>query len=273
MIENGFYILDKSYRDLVKSYNGEFEDQKSRPIFCCLKDKNIEGLYWLIPTSDLSHRTPEQIQKYINLSQVKDIRQAYYYVGHTTRPALFKISKVFPVSDKYISHEYQMQGIHLVMQDKKQIAEINQRLQRILYYETQYPNRLEQKITAVKEHICKEIQQEIDEAKREVPRYLNVNQKFDNILSQNPDIMKMYQRAEAQYFLAHPDVPHAAPYNPSDSITEQYKQVKAIRDEHNAIVLSNTDLKNAYKSAKSVYDQSKTQKITQTPQKPSSPKH
>lgn len=273
MIENGFYILDKSYRDLVKSYNGEFEDQKSRPIFCCLKDKNIEGLYWLIPTSDLSHRTPDQIQKYINLSQVKDIRQAYYYVGHTTRPALFKISKVFPVSDKYISHEYKMQGVHLIMQDKTQIAEINQRLQRILSYEAQYPNRLEQKITAVKEHICKEIQREIDKAKYEVPQYLKAIQKFDNILNTNPDIMKMYQQAEKQYFLANPDVPRATPHNPSDPIIEQYKQVKAIRNEHNAIVLSNTELKNAYKSAKSVYEQNQSQKITQTPQKPNLSKH
>ncbi len=147
---------------MVKSFNGEFENQKSRPIFCCMKDKNIEGLYWLIPTSDLSHRTSEQIQKYIDLSKVKDIRQAYYYVGHTTKPALFKISKVFPVSDKYVSHEYKMQGVHLVMQDKAQIAEINRRLRRILAYEALFPNRLEQKITAVKEHICKELQQKND---------------------------------------------------------------------------------------------------------------
>lgn len=160
MVENGFYVLDKSYGELVKSLGGEFEDQKSRPIFCCIKDKNQDGLYWLIPTSDLSHRTPEQIQKYKDLSNVKDIRQAYYYVGHTTIPALFKISKVLPVSDKYISHEYHWHNTHVILQDKKQIDEINKKLQRILVYESLHPNRLEQKITAIRDYICNELQQE-----------------------------------------------------------------------------------------------------------------
>lgn len=192
MVENGFYILDKSYRDLVKLLNGEFEEQKSRPVFCCMQDKNIKGLYWLIPTSDLSHRTPEQIQKYLNYSQVKDIRQAYYYVGHTTRPALFKISKVMPASDKYISHEYLMQGTHLIMQDKKQISEITQRLQRILAYEALHPNKLEQKITAVKEFICKEIQQE-QEIKTSLAH-------CDSILVENSKLRAELNAATQEYY-------------------------------------------------------------------------
>lgn len=160
MVENGFYVIDESYGKLVKSLGGEYENEKSRPIFCCLRDQNVNGLYWLIPTSDLSHRTPEQIQRYVDLSNVKDIRQAYYYVGHTTIPALFKISKVLPVSDKYISHEYLWHGAHVIMQDEIQIAEIKLRLQRILVYESLHPNRLEQKITAVREYICRELQKE-----------------------------------------------------------------------------------------------------------------
>ncbi len=273
MVENGFYLLDQSYINLIKQLGGKYNDSKSRPMFCCIKDNKNDGLYWLIPTSDYDHRTQSQKNRINSYLQGSGIQRAFYYVGQTNKKALFKISNVLPVSEKYITREYTSCGVHLILQDKKQISEIKKKLLKILSYENKFPNKLEQKITAVKEHICKEIQQEIDEAKREVPRYLNVNQKFDNILSQNPDIMKMYQQAEAQYFLAHPDVPRAAPYNPSDSITDQYKQVKAIRNEHNAIVLSNTDLKNAYKSAKSVYDQSQTQKNTHTPQKPSLPKH
>ena len=160
MIENGFYILDKSYAELVKQFKGEFEDPKSRPIYCCIEDRKISGLYWLIPTSDLSHRTPEQIQKLKDLEQVSDIRQAYYYIGHTTKPAIFKISKVLPVTDKYISHEYKMQGSHLIMQDKKQIAVIKERLQRILSYEALHPDKLEQRITSVKKFLCEELKQE-----------------------------------------------------------------------------------------------------------------
>lgn len=65
--------------------------------------------------------------------------------------------------------------------------------------------------------------------------------------------------------------PALRPIIPSDPIIEQYKQVKAIRNEHNAIVLSNTELKNAYKSAKSVYEQNQSQKILQIPQTPQKP--
>lgn len=167
MIENGFYILDTSYSDLVKQFNGEFDDPKSRPIYCCIEDRNISGLYWLIPTSDLSHRTPEQIQKFKDLAQVSDIRQAYYYIRHTTKPAIFKISKVLPVTDKYISHEYNMQGNHLIMQDQKQIEEIRKRLQRILSYEALHPNKLEQKITSVKTFLCEELKQEQELSKEQ----------------------------------------------------------------------------------------------------------
>lgn len=60
MIENGFYVLDKSYGEPVRSYNGEFEDQKSRPVFCCLKDKSIEGSYRLIRNDQKQLTSPAE---------------------------------------------------------------------------------------------------------------------------------------------------------------------------------------------------------------------
>ena len=199
MIENGFYILDKSYAELIKRFSGEFDDPKTRPIYCCIEDRNVKGLYWLIPTSDLSHRTPQQIQKYAELSQVRDIRQAYYHIGHTTKPAIFKISKVLPVTDKYISHEYKMQGCHLIMQDKKQIAEIKEKLQRILSYEALHPDRLEQKITTVKNFLCNELLQE----RHILPNPQNncVNDKADELILENQIIREEYVRAYTDYLL------------------------------------------------------------------------
>ena len=200
MIENGFYILDKSYAELIKRFSGEFDDPKTRPIYCCIEDRNVKGLYWLIPTRDLSHRTPQQIQQYIDLSQVRDIRQAYYHIGHTTKPAIFKISKVLPVTDKYISHEYKMQGCHLIMQGKKQIAEIKEKLQRILSYEALHPDRLEQKITTVKNFLCNELLQERHISP--IPQNNCVNDKADELILENQIIREENEKRKNTIHMA-----------------------------------------------------------------------
>ena len=157
MKENGFYLLDNSYIKLIQQIGGIYNDNKARPIFCCLKDKFTEGLYWLIPTSDLSHRTPEQIKKYQDFQNYKDIRSAYNHIGATSKPALFKISNALPVSDKYISRDYIVNGIQLVMKNRQQISEIQNKLHRILAFEATNPNKLEQHITSLKEYICAEL--------------------------------------------------------------------------------------------------------------------
>lgn len=239
MIENGFYILDKSYAELIKRFSGEFDDPKTRPIYCCIEDRNVKGLYWLIPTSDLSHRTPQQIQKYAELSQVRDIRQAYYHIGHTTKPAIFKISKVLPVTDKYISHEYKMQGCHLIMQDKKQIAEIKEKLQRILSYEALHPDRLEQKITTVKNFLCNELLQErhilpipqnncvndkADELILENQIIREENEKRKNtihmanaILNENPELKRQFIEAKKKYLQKQENLGKEKPISPENN--------------------------------------------------------
>ena len=61
-------------------------------MYCCIKDSVIAGLYWAIPTSDLSHRTEEQLKKYreyMNKDE-RDLRSCYYHIGRTTKPALLK---------------------------------------------------------------------------------------------------------------------------------------------------------------------------------------
>lgn len=51
MKENGFYLIKQDYIDLIKNLGGKYSDNKQRPIFCCIKDKYIDNLYWAIPTS------------------------------------------------------------------------------------------------------------------------------------------------------------------------------------------------------------------------------
>lgn len=241
MVENGFYILDKSYADLIKRFNGEFDDPKSRPIYCCIEDRKIKGLYWLIPTSDLSHRTPQQIQKYTELAQVSDIRQAYYYIGHTTKPAIFKISKVLPVTDKYIAHEYKMQGIHLIMQDKKQISEIKARLQRILSYEALHPNKLEQKITTVKNFLCQELLQQEKENEKEKEKEIVT-------VPQNTSDNKEADKSSLDY----------------QTIYEENEKRKQVIHTTNAILNEHPELKHQFIEAKKEYEQKHAKNVNKT---------
>ncbi|MEQ2416581.1 hypothetical protein AAAY30_05785 [Ruminococcoides bili] len=81
MKENSFYLIDNTYIKLINNLGGKYGDSKQRPIYCCINDKNINGLFWAIPTSDISHRTQNQIAKYNNYIQLpkNDIRSAYYH--------------------------------------------------------------------------------------------------------------------------------------------------------------------------------------------------
>lgn len=158
--ENGFYLITDEFISLIHSKGGEFKDSKSRPMFCCFKDGIVDGLYWIIPTSDLSHRTYEQIQKYKKYDSQHGIRSAYYYIGNTNKPALFKISKVLPITQKYFLREYCDYGKPLVLRDTKQIEQIRGKLLRILAYENAFPNKLEQHISELKCFLCEELKNE-----------------------------------------------------------------------------------------------------------------
>jgi hypothetical protein len=66
MVENGFYKITQEFIDLIRELGGVYKDAKERPVFCCIEDARIKGLYWVIPTSDLSHSSPEQVEKLKN---------------------------------------------------------------------------------------------------------------------------------------------------------------------------------------------------------------
>jgi hypothetical protein len=76
MTENGFYKIKPEFVDLINRIGGKYLDKKSRPVFCCIKDKDIESLYWAIPTSDYSHRSPKQMIK-LNAGVQKKASEAH----------------------------------------------------------------------------------------------------------------------------------------------------------------------------------------------------
>jgi len=159
MKPTGFYKLSPEYLALVRRLGGTYRDNKSRPVYCCIQDRDNPGIYWAIPTSDIAHRTSEQIdriKRYCSFED-RDIRSCYYHIGHTNRPAIFKISNVLPVTEKHIDGEYISQGSHLVLRDKKLIAEIERKLSRILFDESRHPNKYEQRISSIYDFLADEI--------------------------------------------------------------------------------------------------------------------
>ena len=66
MKEHGLYVLKRDFLELVHNLGGDcdYYTGTKRPIYCCIKDNRIDGLYWAIPTSDISHRDDGQKQYY-----------------------------------------------------------------------------------------------------------------------------------------------------------------------------------------------------------------
>lgn len=161
LIENGFYKISQEFITLVNTrIGGKYHDNKSRPIFCCMKDKYIKGLFWAIPTSDLSHRTKSQVDKirnYCKLDMNKDIRSCWYHIGHTNRPAIYRVSSCLPITDKYISGVYLSKGSQLFLKSKNDIKIIRKKLGRILFDEEMHPNKYEQHITDIRNYLKNEL--------------------------------------------------------------------------------------------------------------------
>jgi hypothetical protein len=151
MKEQGFYTLLPDYKYLILTLGGKHDDIKTRPIYCCIKDRTNPFIFWAIPTSDISHRTQGQITKIQNFCNLpsKDIRSCYYHIGHTDRPAIYKISNLMPITDSYTDYEYISKNSHLILKDPILISEIKRKALRILADEKRHPNKYEQHITAI----------------------------------------------------------------------------------------------------------------------------
>jgi len=104
MKPTGFYKLSPKYIKLVNQLGGVYRDSKERPVYCCIQDRECHDIYWAIPTSEISHRTLEQLERIKRFCSLpnRDIRSCYYHIGHTNRPAIFRISNVLPVTESYI---------------------------------------------------------------------------------------------------------------------------------------------------------------------------
>lgn len=161
MKEHGLYIIKDEFLKIISNLGGDCDirNGNKRPIYCCIKDNKVEGLYWAIPTTDINHRSDEQ-KLYYELCLNKpdsDLRSCYYHKAKTTKEALYKISSCYPITDKYIDHEYISCGKHVIVKRVESISEIERKLRRILAFESRKPNYFKQHITDIKKYLINEL--------------------------------------------------------------------------------------------------------------------
>ena len=86
-----------------------------------------------------------------------DLRWAYYHIANTNKKALYKISSCFPITDKYVEHEYTSNNKHVILQRTSDIEIIKKKLKKILSFENRRNNYFSQHITDIKEYLIKEL--------------------------------------------------------------------------------------------------------------------
>ena len=164
MIENGLYVIKRELLEIINSLGGDCDiaNGNKRPVFCCLKDNKVDGLYWAIPTSDLSHRDDGQKEYYEFCLECpdNDLRSCYYHIAKTTKDALYKISSCYPVTEKYIDHPFITNNVHVIMQKQDDIDEIRRKFKRILAMEFRKINYFPQHISDIRSYLIKELKNE-----------------------------------------------------------------------------------------------------------------
>lgn len=164
MIQNGMYYMTDSFKELVRSLGGEWNDQKKRPIVFLLQSTENPDLYWAIPVGKVNHRDEKALDRINTYMNYKDIRGCYYHIGRTTNKSIFFISDVIPITDKYILEKHLgSDEQHYILKNHKLISALETKLKRILSWENANPNSFRQHITDVKKFLLDEIKTEKEE--------------------------------------------------------------------------------------------------------------
>ena len=158
MLVTGIYKLLRNYKDVITKVGGKYNDEKSRPIYCCLQDERNKNIFWAIPVSSMANRSSKQVERmemYCNFPK-GDIRSCYYHIGLlNNKKAIFKISNALPVTEKYIA-KYVSKGKHLILRDNRVTSELERKLRRVLVEENSKPNKFEQRITDIYNYLAQE---------------------------------------------------------------------------------------------------------------------
>lgn len=60
--KNGFYILKEEFFEKMQDANIPFR-KSGIPIYCCLKDKNNDKIFWMVPLTTKLDKVNKAIEK------------------------------------------------------------------------------------------------------------------------------------------------------------------------------------------------------------------
>lgn len=168
IIEKGMYFAKNDLYQIVRNVGGQWNDRKFRPIVTLIQSSDNSNIYWAIPMGDYDHRDEaarERMEKYLNLPTEK-IGSCFYHIGRTNKKSIFFVSKVIPITEKYIEREFlvgpRRNNQQLVIKNTGLIEELERKVKRIVAYEKDYVQtkgepRFEQRLLDVYAYLEQEL--------------------------------------------------------------------------------------------------------------------
>lgn len=113
--QHGIYIVKDEFFARFSDFDWIYNKNESRPFYYVFPD--ADGIYWLIPMTS----RVETIRNKIARSEEKfGVGKCIYYaIGSVNGKEVgFRISDIFPITEKYIEREYQFNGCPAVIETK-----------------------------------------------------------------------------------------------------------------------------------------------------------
>ena len=112
---------------------------------------------------NMKHRDTKaqsRIQNYLSYN-ISDIRSCFYHIGKTDTKSIFFLSDAVPITSKYINKSYLNKYTNKphIIKNPKLLSELEDKLQRILYWEDKHPNYFRQHITTLKNYLLNELKE------------------------------------------------------------------------------------------------------------------
>jgi len=112
MIENGCYMIKDCF---FKKFNDPYlkgNKNGNRPHYFCIKDATCEKLFWVIPLSSRVDKYKDIISSRTSAGKPCDI---LHIIEINNKESVFLIQDIFPITEEYVSREYTINGIHLLV--------------------------------------------------------------------------------------------------------------------------------------------------------------
>ena len=110
--EHGLYVINPDFFSMFPNADWLFNKERGRPTYYSFRDS--DGLLWMIPISTKVEEARPKIAK--AEARYGAGNCLFYHIGIIAgQERVFRISKLFPISEKYIDHEYTISAIHYIV--------------------------------------------------------------------------------------------------------------------------------------------------------------